>query len=398
MTDLKGEFDLNWSKIKATRDQAGSLEDLVATSPLPGLGDRPVDDFSSFRDEAGQPCAPYTRFLPFGPNSPEPNGTLQAGDVSTYVYGRRQERANLNELKQRGWHAEICFKDEQGRAGEMGPWSSDYVIPRLFEAAEHTKFINDFPHIFHIFRLRGQGVDDKRVAELVRALPAWCAVFSHFQFPQDGDPATGGHRYLDSADFATVKDLEEIARELIVRPHEVLPKIPPVTCAQWTYQVLCLALNFPLNEDNARRLNVLSEFKANWADKIPPVQPDLSGLGKLPFVPWSPAELVQHYLDSYMPGKDAVDFLTTPSDGRKVIADLLGLDPRLSALVKEYLGRLKVSRDPREPMVMPNGVTLRFVMPSSFYCEARRCPDAAGNPWFQYVATLVDERFVVRRK
>lgn len=358
------------------------------------LGYRPVDDFSSFRDAEGRSCPPFLRIVPFGPNTRAPDSVVEDGDVSVYVYPRRDERDNLNELKQRGWHAEICYWDQDGRAGEAGPWGS-FLKERLFETSPHTDYVQDFAHMFHIFRLRGVGPDEPRIRALVQDIKNWIRVFDRFRFPADGDQATGMHKYMDPADFGSVGELEAIARKLISRGPDVIPDIAPVTCAQWTFQILCLAINVPLNPTAMQRLGVEADFEANWQGRIRPIASELDGIGKLPFIPWSPVEVVQAYLDSYLPRTDAVEFLTTPSDGRKVIANLLRLDPQMALGIRGYLERLKETKDPREPLVLPGVGRIRFMMPSSFYCEARKGADGMGNPWFQYVATLVDEKYVV---
>jgi len=235
MSRLLGGWNINWDAFGA-KFGPRNLDQLVLASPpsLPGLPfGTAVDDFSATIDESRQPCPPYLRVVPFGCREDAISPLIDDGDILVFVHQAVNRDNPAEALKQRGWHAEICYKNDAGQAFQKAPWGPCND--------------SDPSWIIHIFRLELPGIDRDRVVTLKRQVRSWKTIFNDYDFPTDGNPATGGHWFLDPADFASVSDLEDLARRIIRRPEGIKPSVPPVTCVQWAYQVLCLALNVPIS-------------------------------------------------------------------------------------------------------------------------------------------------------
>jgi hypothetical protein len=383
MSRLLGGWNINWDAFGA-KFGPRNLDQLVLASPpsLPGLPfGTAVDDFSATIDESRQPCPPYLRVVPFGCREDAISPLIDDGDILVFVHQAVNRDNPAEALKQRGWHAEICYKNDAGQAFQKAPWGP---TPRDKPCND-----SDPSWIIHIFRLELPGIDRDRVVTLKRQVRSWKTIFNDYDFPTDGNPATGGHWFLDPADFASVSDLEDLARRIIRRPEGIKPSVPPVTCVQWAYQVLCLALNVPLSHSNLRRLAVEDDFSKSWQSQIPLADDRLLGINTLPFVPYSPAQVLQAFLDTYMPGKSLLALLRLPG-AREFLHGVLEAQrhPGMPEAVESYLNDISSSGDISRPLVV-HPYTYRFVMPIAFFCEARTPPSDTGAPWFRYVATAL---------
>lgn len=389
MARMIGEWTIDWAGF-AARSWPQSLDDLV-TSRVPDLlGGGAADDFCATVDENRQPCEPYLRVLPFGPNSTAVDQVVEDGDVLSFVLPELENGGAVEVLKQRGWHAEVCYKAENGTACQRAPWGDNQRDKPCNES--------DPGWVIHIFRPRFPALAPDSFDAMKQQVRLWKEIFGKHRFPADGDQYSGSHRYLDPADFSSVEEIEEIARKLLSRPRETMPDVPKVTCVQWSYQVLCLSLCVPLNERVLTRLGVFDAFRNNWPDMAGKTPPYLDGAGKLPFIPYSPAQVLQSFLDIYGEGRSLIACLQNPGTKRMLEGFLIReAPPGLPEAVRSYLEEVTQSGDITPPLRVPGRQPYRFVMPITYFCEARSAickePD---EPWFQYVGTMIHESMVKR--
>jgi hypothetical protein len=210
---------------------------------------------------------------------------------------------------------------------------------------------------------------------------------------------TGSHKYLDPADFADPDGLAAIAVRLIDRAPNEDPRIGAVTCVQWSYQTVCLSLNFPLNRQTLEELGVVDSYTKHWMPLLGEASEELRGLKMLPFRPYSPAEVLQESLSTYAPAHRVLDLLQADAGLGLIPATLLSAValPGFVEQVPDYLRHVTETGDISLPLQI-EGRPMRFVMPIAFYCENRRAPSLNGaSPWFRYVATAVHESCVTRR-
>jgi hypothetical protein len=171
---------------------------------------------------------------------------------------------------------------------------------------------------------------------------------------------------------------------------------------QWSYEVLCLALNVPLNEVHLRRLGVFDDCVKNWGSSIDKIEPGLIGINKLPIVPYSPAQVLQAFLNTYGKGMSLLDALKSPTYEELLKQYLLahnfaGSPDQKSEYISDYLAQVVESGDITKPLIV-NGQYYRFMLPNTFFCESRLAPKkSADEPWFQYVGTAVHENYVRQR-
>ena len=121
MARLLGEWTIDWAGFAARR-WPGTLDELVTSLVPEALGGGTVDDFSAIVDENRCACEPYLRVVPFGPNSKAVNDVIQDGDILSFVFPRLEGGGAVEMLKQRGWHAEVCHKRDDGIACQRAPW------------------------------------------------------------------------------------------------------------------------------------------------------------------------------------------------------------------------------------------------------------------------------------
>ncbi len=384
---LIGEWTVDWSKF-TERGWPGSLEDWVSSPAAPMLGVGKVDDLSAMVDDNRQPTDAYLRIIPFGPNSTDVNNLIEDGDILSFVAPRLGGGGGVEMLQQRGWHAEVCYKSADGTARQKAPWNS---TPRDEPCNNGA---NDW--IMHIFRPQFPGIDPTRIHALKKQVHLWKDIFDKYVFPSEGDQCTGSHKYLDPADFSTISEIEVIASKLLSRPAGITPNVPKVTCVQWAYQVLCLSLCVPLNEPVLRRLGAWDSFLTNWPDMAEKTSPELEGTGQLPFSPHSPAQILQAYLDNYAPSLNLIDILKigasrTWLEGMLTQQKLPGMQEHISS----YFDQILATGDITLPLAIPGRPPYCFVMPITFFCEARNAHrKKPTEPWLQYVGTMVHESMV----
>ena len=389
MSTLVGDWTIKWETFSPQFNLA-DIDAFTQTTLPPEFGGQKVDDLSATVDEKRNTCPPYLRVVPFGPSSDAIHSVIQDGDILTFVFPKIACEGPVEVLKQRGWHTEIGYLDGLGHACQIAVWGGG-IIPRMCNDCNQE-------WIIHILRVIIPGVPEERVLALKKQVRLWKEIFNKHEFPNDGDQYTGSHRYLDPADFGTVEEIEGIARSLICRTSDIMPNVPKVTCVQWAYTVLCLSLIVPLNERSLVRLGVWDAYKRNWEPKLGLSEPDLVGIDVLPFVPFSPAEVMQSFLDTYFEGLQLVEALRKPMT-RLLLENILKQQAHegLPELVSSYFDEIVESGDIAKPLQVPGRPPYRFVMPITFFSESRAaCKKPASAPWFQYVGTAIHESFVCR--
>lgn len=390
MSKFIGDWEINWDTFKAKFGVA-NLEELVS-STVPGeLGGGIVDDFSAMIDENRCVVEPYLNIIPFGPTSTVVNDVIHDGDILSFVYAKMGVGGPVEILKQRGWHAEICFKSKDNIAMQRAPWGHSQVERKCND--------NKIDWVIHVFRPIIPTIEIKQFEELKKQVRLWKVIFDKHVFPSAGDQYTGSHQYLDPADFNSVTDIKAIARKLISRSQYDMPNVPKVTCVQWAYQILCLSLNVPLNEKTLVELGVYKQFKEHWNDLNVLVPEDLIGADVLPFVPYSPAQVLQCYLDVYAKGRSLLEILREPK-AKNFMQKLIESNklPGLPEAISAYLSKILETGDISIPLTVQGRQEYRFVMPISFFCDSRIAhKKGSEQPWFQYVGTLIHESMVKRK-
>lgn len=366
------------------RDQVfgRALKDIVFTE-TPALADgkipaRSVDDFCAERDDEGRG---RLRVLPFI----ELDDYLRDGDlmvmktlapVSGLIASRKADM-----LKQRGWHAEIVARENNGSCHNYAPWH-DRIIPwRCTDMANHPHAADALIDIYRV----NTGVDEIRESKLKAEVRRWREIFGQHRFPNKADHFDI-HEYLDPADFSTVDDLKDIARRLIRMDYDQVAK---VTCVQWAYQVLCLALNVPLTKAVLENMGVYEDYCRNW-DALGLAE-DVTPLGQLPFCPYTPAETIQSFLNTYADGVDLIPLLRVGN----FVGDLLDKDigtlishAAAADVLSDYFARVRASNNLAEPLVVSGRPPYHHVMPIHPFCEVRR-PSRSDNLSWSYIGTAV---------
>ena len=387
MSEMIGEWSIDWDAF-AQRYGVSDLEGLVNSPRHPAFGGGGADDFSASVGPNRELSDLHIRPIPFG----EAHQWVQDSDLVVYVYHKLGEADLVGLLKQRGHHAEICYLDDAGVVHQTAPWGSKLQSRPIIEE-EHPN------RVMHIFRIRMPAVSTDREHALKRQVHWWRRIFNKHMFPAGGDQYTGSHRYMDPADFATLDELASLAVALIDRAPTEQPRVPKVTCVQWAFQVLCLAVCLPVNERTLDSLGVRDAYRRNWERELGLADPNLVGLDVLPFTPSSPAQVLQSYLDVYCEG---VPLLHMMEDADSPIAEVLGGAlssqklPGFSDAVAGYLDAVRASGDMSLPLLVPGRPPYRFVMPITPFCESRKPPDDPESPWCQYVATAFNGVYLSR--
>lgn len=350
-------------------------------------GRETVDDFCAERDVEGRGVQ---RFVPFG----ELDSVLQDGDLFVMtapedvgaVMTDADPMKRVNCLKQRGWHAEIVCKGGDGRYWQKAPWHSNLIKHPCSEMASHPAG-SDF--IVSIYRPE-LGVDPIRQAGLKVEVRRWVEIFCVHKFPERADQFNI-HEYLDPADFETPEDLRRIAGALIRKEYDQVQK---VTCVQWAYQVLCLALNVPLTPRLLKEIGAYEAYQEHWAGQLGYADDALEPLGRVPFVPYTPAETLQSFLNTYAEGVSLLDWAGKGG----ALASMLGFDlgvlsgqgeGKRAEVLAGYFTEVFARRDLTIPLVIPGRPPYRHVMPIQPFCEVRK-PSRPDNLKWRYVATAVN--------
>lgn len=369
------------------RDMYGLTHSVLPAPLASATGRETVDDFCAERDAEGRGIQ---RFMPFE----ELDAILQDGDIlvmtapedvgAVMMDPDPMKRANC--LKQRGWHAEIVYKGGDGRYWQKAPWHSHLVKHPCSEMASHPAG-SDF--IVSIYRPE-LGVDPIRQAGLKAEVRRWVEIFKDHKFPERADQFNI-HEYLDPADFETPEDLRRIAVFLI---RKELEQVQKVTCVQWAYQVLCLALNAPLTPRLLKEIGAYEAYREHWAGQLGYADDALEPLGRVPFVPYTPAETLQSFLNTYAEGVSLLDWVGKGG----ALASMLGFDlgvllgrgtDKRAEILTGYFAEVFARRDLTVPLVIPNRPPYRHVMPIQPFCEVRK-PSRPGNLKWSYVATAVN--------
>jgi len=359
-----------------------------------------VDDFCAMRDEEGRGTQ---KFIPYE----EMDSVLQDGDMLVYMDRRGLSEMEKEEyLKQRGWHGEIAYKKDDGKYYQQATWGGKL---REIQCADNSNDRNcQSPNvknpILGIYRVM-LGLPEGMEQKLKRGVGMWAAIFSSHAFPTAGQQF-GIDRYLDPADFGTVEEIEALAPR-IIRQEEV----KPVTCIQWAYQVLCLAVNVPLSRAMLRRLGegVEVEYETRFAATLGWMDDSIMPAGKIPYVPYTPAETAQSFLDTYGNGVSLVEAL---SAGHQ-LGDMLGVNPsilidgamknagedirkQLASQLAAYFADIAHTGDRTRPLYIDGRTDeYRHVMPIQPFCEVRN-QSRPGNLGWSYIATAVGVEELVR--
>ena len=349
-----------------------------------------VDDFCAKRDENGRGIQ---KFIPYEEMDP----VLQDGDILVFTatddWGdvlKGKEPANA--LKQRGWHAEIAFKNTDGRFWQKAPWG-DSLLPH--PCADMAVRSNYRDYIVAIYRIEPTG-DGAQLAGLKSEVRRWVQIFCKHKFPKKADQFNI-HEYIDPADFETPDDLRCIATHLIRKEYDQVHK---VTCVQWAYQVLCLALNVPLTSRLLKELGVFEAYQENWEATLGYADDFVEPLNRVPYVPYSPAETLQALINTYAEGFSLVEWL-----GKGMaLGSLFGFDMNVllekdgggqADVLRKYFAEVLASGDLTVPLIVPDRPPYRHVMPIQPFCEVRS-PSRSSNMRWGYVATAVSGSQLVR--
>ena len=298
---------------------------------------RSVDDFSPKFDSDG---TGLLNIVPFS----ELDGIIQNGDV--IVFMERDASLDLVQLmKQRGWHAEIAFRDAEGRAVQCAPWGEPTVQHhRCTDLASHRHYDPNRWNL-HVFRIAVSAGGEGQVPGLLAGVAQWRTIFNAYHFPP------GQFWHFDPVDFGSIAELEGIAGRLVR-----CEQVPDMFCMQWVHAVLSLALNVPLTQTTLARLGLYDAYQRNWP-QVSLLEDTLVPLGRLPIVPYSQTDLVVALCSLYLGLSDSVV--------RQVLPSLLQMNPIQSVL---------------------NGAPTRTVLPIAPFTEVRKTAHTGTVPW-EYVAT-----------
>ena len=351
-----------------------------------------VDDFCAKRDKNGQGIQ---KFIPYE----EMDSLLRDGDMLVMTTPAdvgaimmEEGKNKANSLTQRGWHAEIAYRDADGCFYQKAPWH-DRLIKHPCKNMNLHPCYSDF--IVGIYRAE-LGVDCTREEALKAEVRRWAEIFCVHKFP-DKASQFNIHEYLDPADFETPEDLRRIAAHLIRKEYD---QIQMVTCVQWAYQVLCLALNVPLTPNLLKELGVYEAYRQHWEPTLGAADDSLVPLNRVPFVPYAPAETLQAFLNTYAEGVSLVEWL---SKGM-ALGSLFGFDLNVligreaegkSEIMRNYFAEVLAKGDLTIPLVVSGRPPYRHVMPIQPFCEVRN-PSRSNNMRWSYVATAVSSSQLVR--
>ena len=393
MSTILGNWTIDWNKF-AQQYGVRTLEELVlSTMPgVPGIPfQRPADDFSATYDETRARRDYYLRIIPYGGGQDLISPVVQDGDLFVFVHPKLSFGDPLMLLEQRGWHAELCYKDGTGIAYQIAPWGDNLGNQPCNRSKDGD---GQEDRIVHVFRPEFPSMPQQATA-LKGQVRVWRQVFNKHKFPQTGEQFSGSPWFLDPTEFATVSDLEGLAKAMVCRSPNDFPKVPEVTCVKWSYEVLCLALNVPLTAENLERLGIRGDYDKHWSGILGNPPASMAGLGRLPFVPYSPAQVLQAFLDTYANGTSLLELAKNPTAGAWLKELLKKMPaPGLIERVEGYFEEILESGDISRPFVVPGRPPYRFMMPISFFCESRRPSQTASDPWFRYIGTAVHQRFL----
>ncbi|MDO9542053.1 MAG: hypothetical protein Q7J98_06990 [Kiritimatiellia bacterium] len=387
---LRGDWTINWPAVSSP-SMPHSLDEMVyASSPDIFGSSVKVDDFCARHNADGSICRQgILEFIPYGYPEDIISSHACAGDIAVYVTQKPPQFANNRDgmiaaIKQRGLHAEICYRNNQ-QTWNASVWSDKFKDRKISDLSDGE--------ILNLYRLTLPSGAVAQSDAFCRSLHIWKTIYDSYSIPP------GDFRwYLDPADFSSRDSLSRIAKVLLNRPAGSIPDISPVTCVQWVYTVLCLALLFPPCELILKELGMLDSYRKYWHDRCGDiVEQGTVFLAELPFKPYSPAQMIQAFLDTYCGGVDLVFFLRSGGAlAQTKIEQLIqsACPENYRPLIPPYLQQLQETRD---PTLQLDAAPYGFLMPSCFYCEERKPRQAQTKCWFEYVGTAMYNSILTRR-
>ena len=386
MCELLGKWDLNWARIR--QDQGiSNIHELVNPPANKLLGGQDENDFCAFVDLNRNQRSPYLQVIPFGTEADQVSGFVENGDLLIYLTWKGS-LDSVEMLKQRGHHAEICYKNDTDIAFQAAAFmGQDHPKDRPVNQMEHGD-------IAHIIRPEFPFLSNETTLSLRSQVSKWKSVFNQYVFPP------GDYWYLDPADFATVDELKNIAVKLLSRKIDEPTILNPVTCVQWSWTVLSLALNFPLSKGFMNSLEVPDANKAYWIDTLQLDSTVASGINQLPIYPLSPIDVIQDYLDIYANGKNAAELISTNPEIKQLVL------PALAGMMSaNHVGNMfngidisKVSIDDLEKAFISNNANIsKYMLPSTFYCASRKPSKDDNKVWFRYIGTVFHNDYVIEK-
>jgi hypothetical protein len=375
MTKFIGKWTIDWLKFEKRGGGTENIDKLVLAKDW--FNKELVDDFSATIDENRKPTGNYLRIIPFGNNEKELNSIIQDGDIILCMGTQPPETL----FKQRGWHAEICYKSPEGVAYVTGVNGNREIRIAKCDAG-------DADWTAHIYRViyPEHAYDPVQLTKLKQQIYIWSQIYNKIRFPDDYNS--------DPADFVSVPDLKEAATKLIHRSKDSTPDLPYVTCVQWAYEILCLSLCVPLSSKKLIENGLYKDFIENWPDLESKLSDDsLEGVDKLPFVPYTTAEAIQASLDTYAYRYPLLDLLEKQEERESLVNHFISAQINRE-LISTYFCDVLESKNIKIPMLI-NGKPYHMIYPSMFYCEARNAnlkkPD---EPWIQYIGTMLPKEYV----
>lgn len=395
MCVIDGRWEFNWPAFSRIPNQFGqaSLDELIHTKTPDTLGGHAADDFTARSDELGKPTEPRLKLFRLGSPEDEISPVVEDGDFVVYMRSRVDTSLPAEVLKQRACHAEIAFRQD-GVARQAAVWCDSVIKDRPVNEMNPEDPV-------HIVRPLLPGEDPAHVRVLKSHVRYWRQIFNRPSFP----PAGGW--FLDPVDFTDASQLVEIARRLASRDADNPCPVNDVTCAQWSYTVLCLSLLVPCTRENLVDIGVPREHAENWTRLLGLGEARLNGLERLPFVGIGPAEILQQCLDTYVPGRDLLDVLVGPKrqwlteamtsllDQSPVLRHCIEKHPGLTVaeVVDTYFAAVVSARSVSVPMLLDGSVFAVF--PPSMPFHGSRCKVA--EPLFGYVGTGFHADLLVAR-
>ena len=239
---------------------------------LPGYTSKLVDDFCPDISASGDGTL---NIIPFS----QLDDVIRNGDVVIFM-ARPANIDAISLFKMRGWHAELAFRNANGKAVQCAPWGGESEIQDhpCDQLRSHRHYDAMWWNL-HILRMVPDLSNQSNVEKLLMGIRNWRTIYHRYTFPS-------GVWQFDPVDFEDIAGLEKIACELIR-----CERVPDMYCMQWVHAVLSLALNVPLNQQTLSRLGVLEEYKTNWS-QLGFVSDDVLPFGRLPISPYTPSDLV----------------------------------------------------------------------------------------------------------
>lgn len=387
---LRGDWAINWSVMSTKPDVPHSLDEMVyADSPDICGSSVKVDDLSARHNNDGSICQQgVLEFIPYGYPEDIISSRTCDGDIAVYVTPKPSQFANncdgiIAAIKQRGWHAEICYKNNQ-QTWNASVWQDGFRDRPISTLSDE---------ILNLYRLQLPSGPVAQSEAFCRSLHIWKTIYDKYNIPP-----RGVRWYLDPADFSSRDSLSQIAKTLLTRPVGTNPGLSPVTCVQWVYTVFSLALLFPPCEQILKELGMFDSYTKNWHECCGEmVEQDTPFLAELPFKPYSPAQMIQAFLNTYCGGVDLVVLLC--SGGALTQTKILQLIQ--AACPEEYqqqiLPYLQQIQETGDPTLQLDAAPHGFLMPSCFYCEERKPRQVQTKCWFEYVGTATHNSILTRR-